>query len=114
MVKICDVVTRRAARLAAAGIAGILKKVGRDGSGGEGGGRRRSDMQMKRRTVVAVEGGLYSNYKMFREYMDEALREILGENVAQHVVIKAMEDGSSIGSALLLASSNSVRTIPSV
>lgn len=111
VVKICDVVTRRAARLAAAGVAGILKKVGRDGSGG---GRRRSDKQMMRRTVVAVEGGLYSNYKMFREYMDEALREILGEDVAQHVVIKAMEDGSSIGSALLLASSHSVRTIPTV
>jgi hexokinase len=110
VVKICDVVTRRAARLAAAGIAGILKKVGRDGSGGG----RRSDKQIMRRTVVAVEGGLYLNYRMFREYMDEALRDILGEDVAQHVVVKAMEDGSSIGSALLLASSQSVQTIPSV
>ncbi|KAF2577927.1 hypothetical protein F2Q68_00003649 [Brassica cretica] len=63
---------------------------------------------MMRRTVVAVEGGLYSNYRMFREYMDEALRDILGEDVARQVVIKAMEDGSSIGSALLLASSHSV------
>lgn len=114
VVKICDVVTRRAARLAAAGIAGILKKVGRDGSGREVGGRRRSDKQMMRRTVVAVEGGLYLNYRMFREYMDEALTNILGEDVVQHVVVKAMEDGSSIGSALLLASSQSVRTIPSV
>ncbi|CAN8270314.1 unnamed protein product [Cochlearia groenlandica] len=113
VVKICDIVTRRAARLAAAGIAGILKKVGRDGSSGEG-GIRRSDKQTMRRTVVAVEGGLYLNYKMFREYMDEALRDILGENVAKHVVIKAMEDGSSIGSALLLASSQSVQTIPSI
>ena len=34
VVKVCDVVTRRAARLAAAGIVGILKKIGRDGSGG--------------------------------------------------------------------------------
>ncbi|KAL0899589.1 hypothetical protein Bca101_083550 [Brassica carinata] len=113
VVKICDVVTRRAARLAAAGISGILKKVGRDGSG-EGVGRRRSDKQMMKRTVVAVEGGLYSNYKMFREYMDEALIGILGEDVARHVVIKAMEDGSSIGSALLLASSHSVRTISNI
>lgn len=111
--KICDVVTRRAARLSAAGISGILKKVGRDGSGGEG-RRRNSGKQMMRRTVVAVEGGLYSNYKMFREYMDEALRDILGDDVARHVVIKAMEDGSSIGSALLLASSHSVRTISNI
>ena len=28
VVKVCDVVTRRAARLAAAGIVGILKKIG--------------------------------------------------------------------------------------
>ncbi|KAG2271283.1 hypothetical protein Bca52824_065838 [Brassica carinata] len=113
VVKICDVVTRRAARLAAAGISGILKKLGRDGSVGEG-RRRSSDKQMMRRTVVAVEGGLYSNYRMFREYMDEALRDILGEDVARQVVIKAMEDGSSIGSALLLASSHSVRTISNI
>lgn len=112
--KICDVVTRRAARLSAAGISGILKKVGRDGSGGGEGRRRSIGKQMMRRTVIAVEGGLYSNYKMFREYMDEALRDILGDDVARHVVIKAMEDGSSIGSALLLASSHSVRTISNI
>ncbi|CAN7131173.1 unnamed protein product [Brassica rapa subsp. narinosa] len=105
MVKICDVVTRRAGRLAAAGIAGILKKIGRDGGGGITSGRSRGEMQMQRRTVVAVEGGLYMKYTMFREYMEEALVEILGEEVSQYVVVKAMEDGSSIGSALLVASS---------
>ncbi|KAG2314124.1 hypothetical protein Bca4012_064754 [Brassica carinata] len=106
VVKICDVVTRRAGRLAAAGIAGILKKVGRDGGGGGGitSGRSRGENQMQKRTVVAVEGGLYMNYTMFREYMEEALVEILGEEVSQYVVVKAMEDGSSIGSALLVAS----------
>ncbi|KAG2328419.1 hypothetical protein Bca52824_011147 [Brassica carinata] len=104
VVKICDVVTRRAGRLAAAGIAGILKKIGRDGSGGITSGRSRSEVQMQKRTVVAVEGGLYMNYTMFREYVEEALVEILGEEVSQYVVVKAMEDGSSIGSALLVAS----------
>ncbi|XP_019096409.1 PREDICTED: hexokinase-3-like [Camelina sativa] len=104
VVKVCDVVTRRAGRLAAAGIAGILKKIGRDGSGGITSGRSRGEIQMQKRTVVAVEGGLYMNYVMFREYMEEALVEILGEEVSQYVVVKAMEDGSSIGSALLVAS----------
>lgn len=103
MVKVCDVVTRRAARLAAAGIAGILKKIGRDGSGGITGGRSRSDSRM-RRTVVAIEGALYTSYAMFREYLHEALTEILGEDVAQHVVLKVTEDGSGIGAALLAAS----------
>ncbi|WOL04896.1 hypothetical protein Cni_G13618 [Canna indica] len=39
IVRICDIVTRRAARLATAGIAGILKKIDRDGSGRETSGR---------------------------------------------------------------------------
>ncbi|KAK7843457.1 hexokinase-3, partial [Quercus suber] len=85
VVKVCDVVTRRAARLAAAGIVGILKKIGRDGSGGITGGRR-SDIKMKR-AVVAIEGGLYTSYTMFREYLHEAMIEILGEEAAEHVIL---------------------------
>ncbi|KAJ7959715.1 Phosphotransferase [Quillaja saponaria] len=105
VVKVCNVVTRRAARLAAAGIVGILKKIGRDGSGGITGGRR-SDMKMKR-TVVAIEGGLYTSYLVFKEYLHEALTEILGEDIAKHVILKVTEDGSGIGAALLAASNSS-------
>ncbi|KAH6810725.1 hexolike 1 [Perilla frutescens var. frutescens] len=105
VVKVCDVVTRRAARLAAAGIVGILKKIGRDGNGGVAGGKGKVGSQIKmRRTVVAVEGGLYTNYTMFREYMNEAVAQILGDNVAEHVVIRVTDDGSGIGAALLAAS----------
>ncbi|XP_042957893.1 hexokinase-3-like isoform X4 [Carya illinoinensis] len=102
IVKLCNVVTRRAARLAAAGIVGILKKIGRDGSGGITGGRTRSDVKM-RRTVVAIEGSLYTSYTMFREYLHEALWEILGEDIAPHVILKVIEDGPGIGAALLAA-----------
>ena len=108
VVKVCDVVTRRAARLAAAGIVGILKKIGRDGSGGITGGRSRSDIKMKR-TVVAIEGGLYTSYTMFREYLHEAMIEILGEEAAQHVILKVTEDGSGVGAALLAATHSSDR-----
>ncbi|XP_065867520.1 hexokinase-3-like isoform X2 [Euphorbia lathyris] len=106
--RICDVVTRRAARLVSAGIVGILKKIGRDGTGGITGGRgsSRSDVKM-RRTVVAVEGTLYTSYMMFREYIHEALNEILGEEIAQHVILKVSEEGSGIGAALLAASYSS-------
>ncbi|KAK6144067.1 hypothetical protein DH2020_020887 [Rehmannia glutinosa] len=105
VVKICDVVTCRAARLAAAGIVGILKKIGRDGSGGIASGKTKGGSQNKmRRTVVAVEGGLYTNYRMFREYLNEAMGQILGEDVAPYVVIRVTEDGSGIGAALLAAS----------
>lgn len=68
-----------AARLAAAGIGGILKKIGRDGSGSITGGRTRTDVKM--RTVVAIEGSLYTSYTMFREYLREALWEILGKTL---------------------------------
>lgn len=110
VVKICDIVTRRAARLAAAGIVGILKKIGRDGSSGIFGGRSRTDIK-PRRTVVAIEGGLYTSYTMFREYLHEALVEILGEEIAPHVTLKPTEDGSGIGAALLAASYSSYDTV---
>ncbi|KAL3718600.1 hypothetical protein ACJRO7_003685 [Eucalyptus globulus] len=107
VVNVCDVVTRRAARLAAAAIVGILKKIGRDGSGGITSGRSRSDIKM-RRTAVAIEGSLYTNYSMFREYLNEAIVEILGEDVAEHVILNVMEDGSGIGASLLAASHASI------
>ena len=108
VVNVCDVVTRRAARLAAAGIVGILKKIGRDGSGGITSARIKTGSQSKiRRTVVAIEGGLYTSYSMFREYLNEAMAEILGEEVSPHVILKVTEDGSGIGAALVAASNSS-------
>lgn len=106
VVKVCDVVARRAARLAAAGIVGTLKKIGRDGSGGVASGRNKS---RPRRTVVAIEGGLYANYSMFREYLNEAVSEILGEKIAQNVILRVSEDGAGIGAALLAAAYSSNR-----
>ncbi|KAL4592196.1 hypothetical protein LXL04_005183 [Taraxacum kok-saghyz] len=107
VVKICDVVTRRAARLAAAGIVGILKKIGRDGTAGITSGRVKSGKSGKmRRTVVAIEGGLYLSYTIFQEYLNEAVSEILGEEIAPFVTLKIMEDGSGIGSAMLAASNS--------
>ncbi|KAJ0978015.1 hypothetical protein J5N97_013489 [Dioscorea zingiberensis] len=104
VVRVCDVITQRAARLAAAGIVGILKKIGRDGSGGVASGRAIGKV---RRTVVAIEGGIYANYSTFREYLKEALVEILGEEIVRNVILRAYEDGSGIGAALLAASHSS-------
>ncbi|KAK9673611.1 hypothetical protein RND81_12G178600 [Saponaria officinalis] len=109
VVNICDVITRRAARLAAAGIVSILKKIGRDGGSGFTTGRPKATTNNTklRRTVVAVDGGLYTNYRMFREYLNEAVAEILGEELAPFVELKVTEDGSGIGAALLAASYSS-------
>ncbi|KAJ3673274.1 hypothetical protein LUZ60_006648 [Juncus effusus] len=92
VVEVIDMVTKRAAKLAAAGIYGIIKKLGRD------------KIANKKRTVIAVDGGLYEHYAIFSECMENTLRELLGEEVESSVVIKHANDGSGLGAALLAAS----------
>lgn len=96
VVELCNIVTVRAARLAGAGIVGILKKLGRDVIGPTG----------KNKTVVAIDGGLYEHYPLFRHNMQIAVKELLGSEVSETVVLEHSKDGSGIG-ATLLAASNS-------
>lgn len=92
--ELCNIVATRGARLAAAGIVGVLKKVGKDAlKDGE-----------KQRTVVALDGGLYEHYNEYSKCMENTLRELLGEEVSESVVIEHSNDGSGIGAALLAAS----------
>ncbi|XWS69943.1 hypothetical protein CRYUN_Cryun03dG0006800 [Craigia yunnanensis] len=94
IVELCDIVATRGARLSAAGIVGILKKLGRDTvKDGE-----------KQKSVVALDGGLYEHYTKFRTCMENTLRELLGEEVSENIVIELSNDGSGIGAALLAAS----------
>ncbi|KAJ4951483.1 hypothetical protein NE237_028315 [Protea cynaroides] len=93
IVELCNVVSSRAARLAAAGIFGILKKLGRDTvRDGE-----------KQKTVVALDGGLYEHYKEFSQCLETTLKELLGD-VSDLISIVHANDGSGIGAALLAAS----------
>lgn len=96
VVELCDIVAVRAARLAGAGIVGILKKLGRDVIGDSG----------KMRTVVAIDGGLYEHYPLFRHNMQSTVKELLGSEVSETVILELSNDGSGIG-ATLLAASNS-------
>jgi hexokinase len=89
---VCDIVALRSARLAAAGITGILRKIGRDGKNGE-----------YTRTVIAMDGGLYEHYAKFRIYIQAALTELLGEEAVKYVVLENFKDGSGIGATLLAA-----------
>ncbi|KAI4963426.1 hypothetical protein ZWY2020_014109 [Hordeum vulgare] len=93
VVDVCEVIATRGARLAAAGIYGILKKLG-----------RATDRLEKRRTVIAVDGGVYKYYTFFGECMERTLSDMLGEQLAPSVVIKPVDDGSGLGAALLAAS----------
>lgn len=92
--KLCDIVAYRGARLAAAGILGILKKIGRDTvKAGE-----------KQNSVVALDGGLFEHYTKFRVCLENTLKELLGDEAAETVVVEHANDGSGIGAALLAAS----------
>lgn len=94
VVELCNIVATRGARLAAAGILGILKKLGRDTF-------RDGEAQ---RTFIAMDGGLYEHYTAYRECLESTLKELLDNEVAEHIVCEHSNDGSGIGAALLAAS----------
>ena len=48
-----------------------------------------------------MDGGLYEHYPLFREYLRNAVTELIGTQIAESVVIKHSNDGSGIGAALL-------------
>ncbi|PON88533.1 Hexokinase [Trema orientale] len=94
VVQLCDIVAARGARLAAAGILGILKKLGRETfKDGE-----------NQRTVIALDGGLYEHYAEYSKCLESTIAELLGEKVSESIVIEHSNDGSGIGAALLAAS----------
>nr|GEV53635.1 hexokinase-1-like isoform X1 [Tanacetum cinerariifolium] len=94
IVEVCDIIVTRAARLAAAGILGILKKTGRDIA---------KDGEIQK-TVIAVDGGLYEHYTKYRKCMEKTLHELLGDELSRHIELVHSDDGSGIGAALLGAS----------
>ncbi|XP_028807659.1 hexokinase-1-like [Neltuma alba] len=94
VLKVCDIVANRGARLSAAGILGILKKTGRD----------TVKVGEKQKTVIALDGGLFEHYTKFRSSLESTMKELLGDEVAETIVIEHSNDGSGIGAALLAAS----------
>lgn len=94
VVDVCDIIASRGACLSAAGILGIIKKLGRDTL-------KQGENQ---KSVIALDGGLFEHYAKFRECMEDSLKELLGDEVADTIVIEHSNDGSGIGAALLAAS----------
>lgn len=90
MAEVCDVVSERAARLAGAGIVGIVKKLGRIEN---------------KRNIVTVEGGLYEHYRVFRNYLNSSIWEMLGNELSDNVIVEHSHGGSGSG-AVFLASSH--------
>ncbi|WVZ00324.1 hypothetical protein V8G54_026393 [Vigna mungo] len=82
---ICNIIATRGARLAAAGILGILK-MGKDSM---------SDVKGEK-NVIAMDGGF--------KCLENTLKELVGEDASESIVIKLSKDGSEIGAALLAGS----------
>jgi hexokinase len=93
VVQVCDIITRRAAQLAAAGIAGVLKKLGTGPSG-----------QNYHRRVVAIDGALFEHNRAFRNCLERTLTQLLGEEASSLVKVTLANDGSGVGAALIAAS----------
>ncbi|KMS96474.1 hypothetical protein BVRB_9g224670 [Beta vulgaris subsp. vulgaris] len=97
IVKICDIVATRGARLAAAAILAILKRLGKDKTN-------------KGETVVAIDGSLFAKYTEFKSCLQKTLtEELLDEEVSKMVVLRQFKDASGIGAAVV-AASHSINT----
>ncbi|XAR64193.1 Hexokinase [Bertholletia excelsa] len=95
VVDVCDTIVKRGGHLAGAGIVGILQKMEEDSKGLFG-----------KRTVVAMDGGLYENYPQYRQYLQDAVTELLGLEISKNIIIEHSKDGSGIGAALLAAANS--------
>ncbi|KAI8549504.1 hypothetical protein RHMOL_Rhmol06G0029900 [Rhododendron molle] len=96
VLEVCDTIVKRGGRLAGAGIVGILQKMEENMEGQIYG----------KRTVVAMDGGLYEHYPQYRKYLKDAVKELLGSEISKNVIIEHTKDGSGIGAALLAASNS--------
>ncbi|KAF9439363.1 hexokinase A [Entomortierella beljakovae] len=84
---ICQLISVRAARLSAVGIGALIKK--------------RKLLSSLEKVIVGIDGSLFNKYPKFREHLEEAMHEILGEDPAKsRVSLIHAEDGSGVGGAI--------------
>ncbi|MED6222312.1 hypothetical protein PIB30_063133 [Stylosanthes scabra] len=95
--EVCDIVTERGARLAGAGIIGIIKKL---------------DRIENRKSVVTVEGGLYEHYRIFRNYLHSSVWQMLGKDFSDNVIVEHSHGGTGTG-ALFLAAAHTHKPLSS-
>ena len=80
-------VSTRAARLSAAAIGAVVQKIHKENS-----------------CTVAIDGSVFEHYPYFKENMQIALLEMLGET--KKVKLELSPDGSGKGAALIAAIAN--------
>lgn len=78
-------VGRRAARLSACGVAGVLVHTGEIYTGAD----------------IAIDGSVYEHFPHFENHMTEALQELYGQDVASKIRFSLARDGSGFGAAMI-------------
>lgn len=85
---VCQLISARAARLSAVGIAALIKK-------------RKLLTQSNKRVIVGIDGSLFNKYPNFRQHLEGALYEIFdAPTVKAKVSLINAEDGSGVGGAI--------------
>jgi len=84
--RICELVSLRAARLAAIGIAGLVMKMNKVNDG----------------CTIAIDGSVYEHYPHFGNRMKDALHELLGM-FDENLNIVLSKDGSGVGAGVIAA-----------
>ncbi|KAI8596589.1 hexokinase-domain-containing protein [Dissophora ornata] len=84
---VCELISARAARLSAVGIAAVVKK--------------RKMLTQPRKVIVGIDGSLYNKYPNFKQHLKGALNEIFdAATVTAKISLITAEDGSGVGGAI--------------
>jgi len=85
--KICDLTSKRAARIFAALIVATLTK---------------NDSQLKRKHTVLIDGSVYQKYPQFSKITKQTLKEILKDK-SRRISLVTEKDATGIGAAVIAA-----------
>ena len=88
--RVCEMVSRRAARLGAAALSAVLLK-------------RRDILDQEQGVVVGVDGSVWAYLPGFKPWLKQGLSDVLGEPIAKKVEFLGVRDGSGVGAALAAA-----------
>lgn len=92
---VVELVGKRAARLSAAALAGILDHTG----------------SWKHKSAIGIDGSLFEYYPSFDTDIMDGLEEVFGPEVRKNVSLGLAQDGSGVGAALcaLLAAKHAIK-----
>ena len=99
--EICFLVTRRSAQLIAAAIIGILRHIEHH--------KPQQNKETKEegpvKHIVAVDGGVFAHFGLYRDLLCEAVKDIAGNDLATRFHLNRTEGGAGFGAAALAAAS---------